>query len=544
MALRMLKTLAPLSSLDSNRSFLDAISMAVKLVPTRYVTSTSDSLVSEGSIYGVESAEDTSEAGQRINPRQKALLLDLIPSFLDHFESLLNSHLEEVLKRHDKRNTLLSGLFLLAHSVASYRQSFEDSEEAEESVPQPPSQQPVARPKIKVDQTLQPVLETSMARICSLVERCGYSSVALLWWWETASSVTVRSKTAIPKEEFSSNIEIPDVSPEESNFDATGVAACLLEFMLAQGSIPTQWLLFHPTVVLERLLPHAKTLTLSRSAGGPLFLRVMLSYHSDHLLYDISYPLDYVLENEILPAKIAQKVYYAIRACIEFAIRMPDTRLRQHSFAALSALVNLFDCNSQFKMLYLLAKTCPYPSAQSAIVHLMKEAFLKQHAEALLESEASASSSDSSKMAVDAKPSTVHYSLLSDDLFLHYFAKEALKVAGLEQRFDSIVASLNFLRAILLRDAKTRLCSIWKTSSSISHFKQQVIAPLTSAVLQVIAQHQRDDSYHDRQRIQKELSSQGGGTLSMDQLQESQSQSILNWQLAHSILLRIEELVN
>lgn len=536
----MLKTLGRLSSLDSNRSFLDAISLAINLIPIRYVTATTDSLVSEGSIYGVESAEDTSEAGQRINPHQKAVLLDLIPSYLDQFESLLNSNLDDILQRLDKRNTLLSGLFLLAHSVASFRQSFEDSEEPEESVPQPPSLQPVPRPKIKVDQALQPLLETSMTRICSIVERCGYTSVALLWWWENASSATIRSKSAIPKEEFSSNIEVPEVSPEEHNFDATGIAACLLEFMLAQESIPTQWLIYHPSVVLERLLPHAKTLTLSRSSGGPLFVRVILSYHPETMLYDISYPLDYILENEILPAKIAQKAYYAIRACIEFAIRMPDTRLRQHTFAALSALVNLFDVNSQFKLLYLLAKTCPYPSAQSAIVHLMKEAFLKQHAEAILEN----SKNESSKMQVDAKPSTAHYSLLSDELFLHYFAKEALKVPGLEQRFDSVIAALNFLRAILLRDAKSRLSSIWKSPASISHFKQQVIAPLTSAVLQIIAQHQRDDSYHDRQRIQKELSSKGAGTLSIDQLQESQSQSILNWQLAHSILLRIEELVN
>ena len=534
MAIRLLRTLHRLVSHNSNRPFIDCLTLSLGLIPIRYVTPVSGTVVSEGSIYGVESAEDTSEAGQKVNPQQKALLIDLVPSYLTELEQLITENINALISNTEKRNIVLSGLFLLAHSVASFRQSFEGSDDSEEPVPQPPSLKPSHRPKIRIDHELQTILESSTKRIYLMVEECGYSPVPLLVWWETVSAATIHTPSDMKREEFSSNIVVPEVSALEADFDGAGVAACLLHFMMSYESIPTPWLLFHPSFLLEHLLPHAKTLTLSRSAGGPLFVRYLLSYHPETVTYDIAYPLEYVLENEILPAKIAQKVYYAIRACIEFAIRMPDTRLRQHSFAAISGLVSLLDTNSQFKMLFLLAKTCPYPSAQSTIVHLMKEAFLNQHNEA-------SSERDSSKMEVDVAASR-RFSLLSDDLFFNYFAKEALKVPGMEQRFDSLLASLNFLRAILLRDAKAKLCSIW-TPSSLTRFKQEVITPATSAILQIIAQHQRDDSYHDRQRIQKELTSKGAGALSMDQLAESQSQSILNWQLAHSIVLRIEELL-
>lgn len=543
MAIRLLRTLPRLISIDSNRSFIDAVSMAVKLAPIRYVTPNTGSVLAEGSIYGVESAEDTSEAGQKIHPRLKALLVDLIPAFLNEFELLVQKNTEVLLSRLEKRNVVLSGLFLLAHSVSSFRQTFEDSDASEDPIPQPPSLKAAPRPRIKIDRALQEVMESATSRISALVGLCGYSSVSLLWWSESSSAAVIRNASEPKKEDFSSNIEVPDVGVAEHHFDPVGVAACLLELMMSQDSIPTQWLLYHPTAIIERLLPLAKSFTLSRSAGGPLFIQAILSYHPEHIQYEISYPLDYILENEILPAAIPQKVYYAIRACIEFAIRMPDTRLRQQSFASLSGLVSLFEGNSQFKILYLLSKTCPYPSAQSAIVHLMKEAFLRQHQESLPQGSSSMDVDSKNPASTTKAGNKPTFALLSDDLFFHYFAKEALKLPGLEQRFDSIIAALNFLRAILLRDARTRVCSLWTSPSTISKFKQEVIVPLTSSVLQIIAQHQRDDSYLDRQRIQKELSSKGAGELSMDQLADSQSQSILNWQLAHSILLRIEELL-
>lgn len=544
-AIRLLKTLPALIKLDSSRALKDALNIACSFVPIRYALPNKTTSMTQGSIYGVESAEDTSEAGQGVSASHKASLTKFLPIILRQLEHIISDNLEIVQTRTDKRNIILASLFLLSHSAASFRQSFEDSDESETQVPQPPTLPPVHRPSIKVDQEIQVLLVSTMDKICELVEKCGYSSVAMLWWYESVSSVTSRDTSIHLKDEYSTVIEVPTIDATENSFNRSGIAACLLHIMSAEGYIPVSWAIYNGNKIVSMLLSHAQALLTSRSVGGPFLVRRLLELHSPDSTFDIPYPLDYILEQEFMP-HIAQRIFYVIRACIEFSVRMPDASLRQHTFAAMAGLVSLFDTNAQFKLLFLLSKTCPYSTAQSAIVHLMKESFLQQY-EVALQAKSNSMQVDMNSEAKTEKKNAIvpkgsENPFLSNELFFNYFANQGLKAAGLDSRYDSMIASLNFLRAILLRDSQTKLCSVWEPENK-NRFKKQVLDPLSAAILQNIAQHQNDNSYEDRQRIHKEMSKQGMGIMSIDQLAASQSQTILNWQLSHSILSRIEELL-
>jgi hypothetical protein len=522
-SIRLLRLLPKLLSVESKRPVIDILTIATHSIPTRYVTASDIATVSEGSIYGVSSAEDTSLAGQKVHPDHKASLHLFLKPILAELSSFITENLPQLSQDTLFVNATLSCLFRLGHSTSSFRQSVAESNLPATSIPLPPVLQPPTRPQIKPDLELEALLEDATRQIVELVQLCGFTSLNLLNYWNYVSNKRIRSAGTQEKDSFSTNIEIPAISTEIADFNQFGVCACLFETMTP--SIPYSWILLNPSNVLELLLSHARAALTSRAVYAPLFVMRLLAYHPPFLSHDISYPIEYILENEILPARVAHKAYFVVKGLIEFGIRMPDTRLRQASFASISGIISLFDANSRYKLIYLIATTCPYPSAQSLMILLMKESWLTTHSVA----------------CSSATPSS-NSSFLSTELFTEFLAKEALKINGMEQRYDSVLAALNFLRAILLRDSKPKICAIWKPEN-LTYFKKQVMTPLNAAILQVVAQHQKDDSYADRQRIQSELSNRGMGSMSLDQLAQSQNQTILNWQLAHSILQRIEEIL-
>jgi len=523
---RLLKLLPRFLSLNSKRPIQDLVCLLAKSFPIRHVTPSSASSISQGSIYGLENAEDTSESGQMVSDSYKNSLSLFIPPLLASLEQLVVSHRNTILGQSSARNILLSGLFLMAHSVASFRLPPDDSNASHAAPLAPPMLEAPHRPRIRPDTDLLFLNEAGI-RIAKLVRLLDFSSLDLLCNWNVASSYRIRTGSVDYMDDLSTKIEVPEVSQEAGKFDACGVASCLSSELVENDDLPLPWLILTPHFLLELLLQHARVLFTSRCLFAPSFLhRLLLHFHPLQFSYRIDYPISYILETRILPCHIPHKAYSTIRACTEFAIRMPDTGLRQASLSVISGLVHLFDVESQYKLLYLLLKTCPYPTAQGIFVHLMKEAFLRRV------SESSPSTTD---------PATSVF--FTKDLFQDFLANTLLHVSGLEQRYDAVSAGLNFLRAILLRDSKAKLCAIWKPDVK-SQFNREIIQPLEMAVLQIIAQHQSDDSYDDRKRIQKELAQKGMGDMSVEQLAQTQSQTILNWQLTHSLIQRIEELLS
>lgn len=551
-SLRLLDLLPNLISANSRRGIIDVLKLTTQLIPIRHVTHSSGTTVNEGSVYGLTSAEDTSLAGQKISPSHKASLQLFLKPILSKLATIIDENATNTSQNTLFVNVALSSLFRMAHSVASFRQSIDTSSLPISSSPLPPVLLPPSRPQINPDIELEVLLEDAMAQICNLIEKCGMSPLNLLFSWNHVFQKRIKSTGNQDQDQFTTSIDVPDITDDIADFNQFGISACLFEAMqLYAPSKPDPWFIIHPTSITEHLLLHTRAAMTSRCFFAPTLVHRLLSYHPSTTKYDISYPMSYILQNEILPHQIAHKAYLAIRACIEFGIRMPDTRLRQASFASISGLIGLFDSDAQYKLIYLLSKTCPYPSAQSLLIHLMKECWLAAHSAYLSATSASSltasakqptmSSTQDSVPPSSTSPTTMPI-LLSKYLFTEFFAKEALKISGLEQRYDTVSAALNFLRAILLRDAKSKVCELW-APDVLESFKKTVLAPLNTAFLQVIAQHQKDDSFHDRQRIQGELATKGMGSMSLDQLASSQAQTILNWQLAHSILQRIEELL-
>jgi hypothetical protein len=521
MALQMLRQFErALESQGSKKAVIELMDMVVRSVPIRYAEPDRRS-VSKGEVYGLESAEDTSPAGQRVPATTKASLQRFIPPILSQLDKIDPYSLEKLYKDPSMQRILAAMLFRLGHAAASFRPYFVPLNAPIPQFPSPPELAAPSRPAIALDQDLEFLHETSK-RIANLAKTlCGYNASKLLSLPNTISNQRIHATSDTIPYDPTNRIEIPAISERESDFNLAGVAACLFEIVRDSPSIPDEWLIFSPKGVMELLLQHVQVLLTSRSLASLNFMDWILDQYASQPLYDIAYPTSYILEHEILPIGMPLFVHQVVRASIEFGIRMPDTRLRQSIMSSIHRFIQLLNVPSRYKLIYLLVKTSPYPTTHGLLIHLMKEEFLAEHS--------------------SAEPNlSKSHPFFNTELIFDFLGKTVLSIKGLESRSDAVTAGLNFLRAILLCDSQRRLTTLWEHASK---FKNEVLMPLNNCTLQIINQHLKDDSYEDRQRIRKEISSKGMGNMSVDQLAQSQSQTILSWQLIHSLIQRIEELM-
>jgi len=214
-----------------------------------------------------------------------------------------------------------------------------------------------------------------------------------------------------------------------------------------------------------------------------------------------------------------------LRAYIDCVVRIPDDARRTQLFNMMQGLVSLLSPHGRYKVLWQLQIECPYASICSLLLQRWKQEFVtglaKQQTAGLI-----------SPFITPKLLKLFDLTLMRNDI-------------DLMVNLDVVIASLNFLRLVLLRGkVKLNPVNIWSAPTQ-KYIKDKLLQPLKTLCEKCLDVESRDVASITRQKDTiKQIKQQGLPDMSLEELDKAQHANINSLQILYLCINEVFALVN